>query len=219
MSKANEAWTTRWREGRTGFHQEDVNAHLIEHWPSTVGADAKRVLVPLCGMSLVLLWLHEHGHHVVGFELSSLAIERFFEALGVQPETTLQGPFKVHRWERLDLWEGDFFEITPDALPLHDAWYDRAAIVALSPDLRRRYIETIWGLLRPRAPGLALTFAYPQAEMSGPPYSVSENDLRTACQDLFEVNPLACVDMTEGNRWSLSEVLKPVFAVRGLIKT
>lgn len=217
MSKANAAWTARWKEGRTGFHQDDVNAHLIEYWGDSTGLTPGRVLAPLCGMSLDLLWLHERGHHVVGFELSSLAIRQFFESIGVQPDTTTIGAFTVHRADRLELWEGDFFEVTPDDLQPLDAWYDRAAIVALSPELRRRYIETIWSLLKPSAQGLTLTFAYPQAEMDGPPFSVSEDDLRAACDGLFDVECLDCVDLTEGNRWSLTQVLKPIFKVTRII--
>ena len=214
MSEANAAWAARWKEGRTGFHQEEVNANLVEHWEPTVGPRLGRVLVPLCGMSLDLLWLRERGHHVVGFELSALAIDKFFEALNVKPEKTKQGRFTIHRWDRLEIWEGDFFDITADDLPSLDAWYDRAAIVALSPSLRRRYVDTIWRLLSPEALGLTLTFAYPQSEMEGPPFSVGEDDLRQACAGLFEIQLLECVDLTEGNRWSLTQVLKPIFGVR-----
>ena len=176
MSEANAAWAARWKEGRTGFHQEEVNAHLVDHWEPTVGPR--------------------------------------LEALNVKPEKTKQGRFTVHRWERLEIWEGDFFDITADDLPSLDAWYDRAAIVALSPNLRRRYVDTIWRLLSPEALGLTLTFAYPQSEMEGPPFSVGEDDLRQVCAGLFEIQLLECVDLTEGNRWSLTQVLKPIFGVR-----
>ena len=214
MSKANAEWTARWKEGRTGFHQEEVNAHLVEHWESTTGSEPGRVLVPLCGMSQDLLWLHERGNHVIGFELSALAIQQLFDAIGVQPETRKQGRFTVHQVDRLELWQGDFFDITRGDLPELDTWYDRAAIVALSPQLRRRYIEIIWSLLGSDARGLTLTFAYPQSEMDGPPFSVSEVDLRTACDGLFDVEALECVDLTEGNRWSLTQVLKPIFGIQ-----
>lgn len=214
MSEANAAWTARWREGRTGFHQEEVNAHLSAHWEATTGATAGRVLVPLCGMSHDLVWLRDRGHHVVGFELSSLAISQFFSALGVQPEVQTHGPFTVHRAEGIELWEGDFFAITPDDLPTMDSWYDRAAIVALEPHLRRRYIETVGSLLSQGARGLVLTFAYPQHEMDGPPFSVSESDFRAVCDGQFDVQALDCVDLTDGNRWELTEVLKPIFGVQ-----
>lgn len=214
MSEANAAWTARWREGRTGFHQEEVNAHLSAHWDATTGTRAGRVLVPLCGMSHDLVWLRDRGHHVVGFELSGLAISQFFSAIGVQPEIRTHGSFTVHRAERIELWEGDFFAITPDDLPAMDSWYDRAAIVALEPHLRRRYIETVGSLLSPSARGLVLTFAYPQHEMDGPPFSVSESDLRAVCDGQFNVQTLDCVDLTDGNRWELTEVLKPIFGVQ-----
>ncbi len=49
------------------------------------------ILVPLCGKSLDLHWLYQHGHSVVGVELSGLAAKQFFEENGIQ--YTSEGDF------------------------------------------------------------------------------------------------------------------------------
>jgi hypothetical protein len=48
----------------------------------------------------------------------------------------------------------------------------------LPPDLRARYVQHLRALLPSGAPGLVLTFEYDQALMQGPPFSVSEAELR-----------------------------------------
>ncbi|MEM7446371.1 MAG: hypothetical protein AAF414_23830 [Pseudomonadota bacterium] len=71
----------------------------------------------------------------------------------------------------IDLFVGDVFDLTADALGHVDAIYDRAALVALPHEMRVDYaahIATITGSARQ----LLLTFVYDQAEMDGPPFAV-----------------------------------------------
>jgi len=57
-----ESWLERWREGRIGWHEAEGNASLKKHWR----AEGKRVLVPMCGKTVDMLWLEERGNSVVG---------------------------------------------------------------------------------------------------------------------------------------------------------
>ena len=216
MSEANGDWISRWEQGKTGFHQAEVNEQLLHHWSGVQAARAGRVLVPLCGKSLDLVWLRERGHEVVGFELSPLAVEQLFAGLSVRPEVSSVESFTVYRGPRLEIWQGDFFEATPALVEPCAAWFDRAAIVALHPHLRRRYVETVHRLLRPDASALVLTFCYPQDEMSGPPFSVEESALRQACEALFDTHLIDNLDLTDGNRWGLTEVQSTTFALNRL---
>ncbi|MDP6963217.1 MAG: thiopurine S-methyltransferase, partial [Planctomycetota bacterium] len=68
-------WKQRWADGRTGWHRDDVNPHLIEYWSRLGVASSSKVLVPLCGQSLDLHWLADQGHEVVGVEASELALQ------------------------------------------------------------------------------------------------------------------------------------------------
>src|SRR5690606_1565240 len=62
--------------------------------------------------------------------------------------------------------------------------YGRAALVALPPDLRRRYAGEVYGRLPGGCEGLLVTLEYPQAQMQGPPFTVPEAEVR----GLFEAD-------------------------------
>ncbi|MGD8547546.1 MAG: thiopurine S-methyltransferase, partial [Thiohalophilus sp.] len=67
-------WHERWENNLIGFHSNEVNPYLRTHWSKLSLEPAARVLVPLCGKSLDLIWLAEQGYQVVGVELSPIAV-------------------------------------------------------------------------------------------------------------------------------------------------
>lgn len=69
----------KWESNQIGFHLPEVNPYLQRHWSQLTLPTQARVLVPLCGKSLDLLWLAGRGHPVLGVELSQKAIEDFFQ--------------------------------------------------------------------------------------------------------------------------------------------
>jgi thiopurine S-methyltransferase len=132
-------WHERWSTNQIAFHESEANPLLVAHFAALGLAKGARVFVPLCGKTLDIDWLLAQGYHVVGAELSPLAVTQLFERLGVTPQLTRVG--KLERWSvpHLDLFVGDFFALTPDLLGTVDAVYDRAALIALPSDLRGRY--------------------------------------------------------------------------------
>ena len=54
-------WHNRWENDLIGFHQQQVNPYLQQHWPALGIAPGARVLVPLCGKSLDMAWLAAQG--------------------------------------------------------------------------------------------------------------------------------------------------------------
>jgi thiopurine S-methyltransferase len=60
--------------------------------------------------------------------------------------------------------------------------FDRAALVALPPDLRRRYVDEVYSLLTQGCRGLLITLEYPPHEKQGPPFAVDEAEVR----DLYD---------------------------------
>lgn len=174
-------WHERWQSGQIGFHLAEPNPRLIAHWDATAGS-ARRVLVPLCGKSVDLAWLAARGHDVVGVELSELAAEAFFAERGIVPTITADGPFRVFRHERLAIAVGDFFAATPSALHgAFDAVYDRAAMIAMPPELRPSYVKTLVGLLAETANLLLVTLDFDAA--SGPPFCVDADEVRDTYGD------------------------------------
>ena len=64
-----EFWINAWNTGRTAFHQGKFHEKLTEFFPSLKPQKGQRVLVPLCGKSVDMLWLQNQGLSVHGVEL------------------------------------------------------------------------------------------------------------------------------------------------------
>jgi thiopurine S-methyltransferase len=211
-------WADRWRAGRTGFHQPDINAQLVQHWPKLVPNEKASVVVPLCGKSRDMRWLHRRGHRVVGVEIVELACQAFFEEQGLCYERTQQTNFL--RFEGrgeaagLTLLCGDLFALRAEDIgPVH-AWYDRAAIVALPHALWSRYAAWVASVLPADGAGFMLTFEYPQAERQGPPFSVGISDVEAHFAADFELKQLEQLDLTADNHFNLSRVHKHAVSLK-----
>lgn len=163
-----EFWETRWEEGRIGFHASETDGELTTHWASLgVPADAL-VLVPLCGKSLDMLWLREQGHRVLGAELSPVAVDAFFAENEIPFErdgTTLRG-------DGIEIWNGDLFDLGASDMADVRGIYDRAALVAMPPEMRARYAKHLVSIVPAGAPVLLQTIEFDQELMAGPPFSV-----------------------------------------------
>ena len=171
-----ERWRQAWRDGRTGFHREAVHPDLLAQAEWFV-AGGRRVLVPLCGMTVDLQHLAGHGLEVVGVELSGLAIGRLFEREGWPPAVDVHGPFRRHRAGRVTVLEGDIFDLDPTLVGTFDRVWDRAALVALPPEMRARYVPQIRRLAAPGARLLQNAFTYAPGLREGPPFSVPADEV------------------------------------------
>lgn len=171
-------WHDRWHEGRIGFHQETVTPWLPMLWPTLELPVGSRVFVPLAGKSLDLLWLRAQGHRVLGVELSRLAVEQFFAEHGLTPTTRESRHGTHYAHDGIELICGDAFALDAEALADCDAVFDRAALIALPPDLRQRYVGELYAHLPRGCRGLLVTLEYPQAEKVGPPFAVDEAEVR-----------------------------------------
>jgi thiopurine S-methyltransferase len=197
-----EFWHERWRSGQVGFHQTTVNRLLERHWPRIIAglAPGAPVYVPLCGKSLDLAWLAERGHRVVGSELSGLALSEFlgdgarFTGSGSVADS---GPaHRVHEAGPYRLIEGDAFSLQAAQTGPLAALYDRAALVALPEGpLRTAYAASLVRLLAPGAPGLLVSFEYPQHLRPGPPFSLPRAAVEAALGADFELEELERVDI------------------------
>lgn len=175
-------WRQRWQAGRIGFHQDRPLPLLLKHWPALdVPADTT-VFVPLCGKSLDMAWFAEQGHRILGVELSELAVRQFFDERGLEPRVRETRYGRHYAAGPYELIAGDAFALDADALAGCAAVYDRAALIALPPELRRRYAATALRHLPAGCAGLLVTLEYPQDEKDGPPFAVGEAEVR----DLLE---------------------------------
>ena len=171
-------WLQRWQQGQTGFHQSRVLPLLQKHWPALGVPAGARVFVPLAGKSLDMLWLAGQGHPVLGVELSPLAVQQFFAEQGLTPTEHTSRYGTHHVAGTIELICGDVFGLDNAALTGCAGVYDRAALIALPPELRARYVAELYARLPSGCRGLLVTLEYPQHEKQGPPFSVDEAEVR-----------------------------------------
>jgi len=203
----HEFWLQRWREGRTGFHNERVLPLLQKHWPALGLPRRSRVFVPLAGKSLDMAWLAAQGYRVLGVELSQLAITQFFAEHGLEPEVHESRLGVHHVAGDIELVCGDAFALDAAALADCTGAYDRAALIALPPELRARYVGELYACLPAGCRGLLVTLEYPQHEKDGPPFSVEETEVRERYAPSWHVDLLERRDILEA---------QPGFAAEGV---
>lgn len=145
------------------------------------------VLAPLCGKSRDMAWLADRGYRIRGIELSPLAVEAFFEEQGLQPRVIIAGDFEYWCDGPYEIYCGDIFDLEQiDNSDVH-AVYDRASLVALNPDQRIHYAQMLQQILPQQAKVLLITMEYPQGEMDGPPFSVSEDEVTALFSNRFSI--------------------------------
>ncbi|MBF0674213.1 thiopurine S-methyltransferase [Pseudomonas sp.] len=192
-------WQARWSRNEIGFHLNKVNPWLEQLWPTLQLETGTRVLVPLCGKSLDLSWLAGQGHAVLGVELAETAVRAFFTEHGLQPEISQTGAFTRYQSGLIELWCGDFFALTADEVANCRAFYDRAALIAMPAEMRERYAAHLTAILPGTCSGLLVTLDYAQEEKAGPPFAVSEAEVRRLFGAAWTVEWMAQKDVLELN--------------------
>jgi thiopurine S-methyltransferase len=166
-----EFWHERWAADRIGFHEAQPNPHLVGHFDRLALPQGARVFVPLAGKSVDMHWLAELGYRVVGIELSETAVQAFFNESDRTTVVREVGALRRYQSGDISLFAGDFFQLEAADLGPVDAIYDRAALVALPTDMRRRYAERLVEISG-GAPQFLVTLDYDQTMTDGPPFAV-----------------------------------------------
>jgi len=185
-------WIKNWEENNIGFHNSDYNELLLKHFDSFDLKQNSHIFVPLCGKSLDLIWLAMKGYQVTGVEVSPIAVSEFFKENNLKVLKKLDGEFTRNTCDNppVEILEGDFFQVNNEVLGKVNFIYDRACIVALPPDLRKRYTEVITSILSPGDQMLLVTMEYEFPEVLGPPFPVLESDVRSYYEKNFSIEML-----------------------------
>jgi thiopurine S-methyltransferase len=186
-------WHDRWEQNNIGFHLSEANPLLVQYFGRLGLSQGARIFLPLCGKTRDIAWLLANGYRVAGAELSKLAIEQLFHELGVAPEISNLGDVTRHSSTGIDIFVGDIFRVPKNMLGSVDAVYDRAALVALPEEMRHRYSPHLMQITN-RAPQLLITYEYNQALMDGPPFSISQVEVRKHYEERYHVTELGSVD-------------------------
>ena len=206
-------WHERWVTEQIGWHRPVYNDMMVKHWASIDAKPNGTVLVPLCGKSLDMVWLAERGHDVIGLEMVELAVETFFREQNLTPEKATGQQHTTYRSGPYTVYHGD--ALTLEANTLHaDAWYDRAAMIALPATARDGYVQQLRDQTSPGAVGLLITYAYPQEEMEGPPFSLPDEEVYRLFSDGFTVERLENMQLEDERGRGLSAISSSVFKIQ-----
>jgi thiopurine S-methyltransferase len=190
-------WHQRWANGEIGFHESQPNPMLVNHLDALRLSPGSRIFLPLCGKTLDIGWLLNQGMAVVGIELNRQAVAELFAGLGTTPQIEEIGALVRYCSDGLCIFVGDIFDLTPEVLGGVDAVYDRAALVALPPEMRTRYCRHLLQLTG-NAPQLLVTFEYDQTAMAGPPHSVPETEIHSHYGNHYNITRLYQQDVPGG---------------------
>ncbi len=192
-------WHQGWQEQRIGFHQNKINPYLSKYWPKLNITENSRVFVPLCGKSLDLCYFPQQGLKVLGNELSTLAVQDFYTEQQLiasktvicdENSVTVQAQMSLWQSKDIDLLCGDFFALKKKQLTDIKAVYDRAALVALPSEMRRKYVRKMREILPDKISMLLLTLDYNENEQQGPPFSVTQEEVYELYEPCFNIELL-----------------------------
>ncbi len=190
-------WRDKWERNEIAFHEAGANPLLVAYLDGLSLAAGSRVFVPLCGKTLDIQWLLSRGYRVAGAELSSIAVQQLFTALGVTPRLTAVGKLTRYSAAGIDILQGDIFDLSRINLGSVDGIYDRAALIALPEPLRTRYAGHLVQITDCAAQ-LLICITYEQRLLAGPPFCVDGAEIARLYQDDYSLRALGSAEVVGG---------------------
>jgi len=160
-------WNQAYLDEQTPWNMNAMNPLFEKHSLKLIKESGSRWLIPGAG----------HGHEVSFFEAHSKNITAFDLSPKAQSEF-----MKLYPQSSCDYKVGDFFQAP---LKNFDVIIENYFFVALDPELRQKTIERIHSLLK--KDGFYAGVFFTRASQEGPPFGLSERELRAHVQDLFEI--------------------------------
>lgn len=198
-NRDNVLWQQCWRDRQTNFHQASVNSLLAKCWAWLELGKGSRVFVPLCGMSLDMIWLAEQEHEVIGVELSPIAVRTFFRENHLEAVRTRHGQFDLWQHGKLSILCGDYFSLTKDDLGHIDAVYDRASLTALAEGIRGHYVAQLRLLVPDACKILLLTIEDADAWETSDQVLAAADEISALYSNDFEVALMHVESICETN--------------------
>lgn len=189
-------WYEKWNKNEIGFHLKNTHPLLKKYLTQDRLNSIKTVFVPLCGKTLDIQYLLDLGLNVVANELSEVAVQELLKGLDIEPEVSQWSGGTCYCAGKLNVLVGDFFELTANQLGTVDLVYDRAALIALSPEMRVTYAKHLKSITN-NTPQFLITLTYDQNVMSGPPFSVNKEEVNQNYGDVYDSEVLFSKDIIE----------------------
>ncbi|XP_055451140.1 thiopurine S-methyltransferase isoform X2 [Psammomys obesus] len=125
----------------------------------------------------------DRGHTVVGVEISEIGIREFFSEQNIsyteEPLTEIAGA-KVFKSSsgNISLYCCNIFDLPRANIGKFDRIWDRGALVAINPGDRDRYADFMLSTLRKGFHYLVAVLSYDPTKHAGPPFYVSDAELK-----------------------------------------
>ena len=194
----NQFWLDKWNDKKIGFHESEPHNLLTQFWSNLKVSNTSKVLVPLCGKSIDMIWLKQCGHAVTGVELSETAILSFFDENQVDAEIQSGDKNNYYVGENLTIWEADIFNLPNIELESYEVIYDRAALVAINPRQRFRYARIFTDNIPSGNFMFLIVLEYDKSLLSGPPFSLAKDD----------------IELLYGKSWDIKEIERQATMVK-----
>jgi thiopurine S-methyltransferase len=212
-------WLERWQKDHIGFHEGSVNTHLEKHISDFNLNSGDRIFMPLCGKAHDIAWLAKQGFEVIGIEIAGMAIEAFFSEFNMQYQQFQSDRFIMRKSGNIMLFEGDYFDLQSDDLADCKLVYDRAALIAIDESNRARYCSHMQAIAPANCDMLLVTLDYDQAQMSGPPFSVPQDEVFQHYQSRYQIEALEKNQVVdEQPRWrkqGLTSLMESSYRLKG----
>lgn len=190
-------WVTRWKNNDIAFHESSANPILVKYVKDLLLNKESRIFIPLCGKTLDIKWLLSQGYKVVGSELIEDAIEQLFSDLEIEPKILKINNILHYSATNIDIFVGNIFDLSSEIIGNVDAIYDRAALVALTEEIRKRYTAHIITITN-KAPQLLISYVYDQNVIAGPPFSVIDEEVTQHYDEAYKPTLLEIVEVIGG---------------------
>ena len=194
----NQFWLDKWKHKSIGFNESEPHTLLTQFWDHLKIPNTSKVLVPLCGKSIDMMWLKKLGHNVTGIELSATAISSFFDENQIDMEIECRDRNSCYIGKNLTIWEADIFNLPNIELESYAAIYDRAALVAINPLHRQRYVNVLAEKMSSGCCMFLIGLEYDESLLPGPPFSLAKSD----------------VELLYGENWDIKEVERQAATVK-----
>ena len=194
----NQFWLDKWNHKKIGFHESQPHNLLTQFWVYLKVSNTAKVLVPLCGKSIDMIWLKASGHGVTGVELSDTAILSFFDENQIDVEIQHRDKNNYYVGENLTIWEADIFNLPNIEFESHRVIYDRAALAAINPRQRLRYAQIFTDNMPSGSFIFLIVLEYDKALLSGPPFSLAKDD----------------IELLYGKSWDIKEIERQATMVK-----
>ncbi|KAI7835070.1 thiol methyltransferase 1 [Kickxella alabastrina] len=176
----NKMWFNLWDVGTTKWDKGDVSPALHElieekKWKLPEGQG----IVPGCGRGYDAMYLASPSLHMVGADISPIAVEA---ATKLRNEKKIPG--SLVEFKTLDFFKFD----VPDGK--YQVAYDYTFFCALHPSMRADWGARYADIMAPGGHLIALMFPLdksPESRECGPPFLLSEADYHRVLDDNFEL--------------------------------